>query len=148
MVHARYVVLKFEILEIQSAFQSIQTVFWIWKVKAKDVYWLLLNKTLCEKSLAYENINWKKTFQMVSKTAKENKLWEFYFKIIDRIFVTKKELFRFKIKEDRDCIYYLKSVVQNVKLAVWKWLTVTASSSKIHLGQTKWRSTKARQDLN
>ena len=35
----------------------------------------------------------------------ENKLREFHFKFIHRIIVTRKELFRFKIKEDGDCIY-------------------------------------------
>ena len=84
------------------------------KAKAKDFYWLLVNKThkhshagpkRWEKTLTSENINWKKTFQMVRETAKENKMREFHFKVIYRIFVTKKELFRFKIKEDGDCIY-------------------------------------------
>ena len=47
----------------------------------------------------------EKNFKSVHRTHVENKLREFHFKFIHRIIVTKKELFRFKIKEDSDCIY-------------------------------------------
>ena len=84
------------------------------KAKAKDFYWLLVNKMhtnshagpkCWEKSITSENICWNQIFQSIRETSKENKLREFHFKVIHRIFVTKKELFRFKIKEDGDCIY-------------------------------------------
>ena len=42
---------------------------------------------------------------MASKTCKENKLKEFQFKFIHRIVITKKELFRYGINTDSDCIY-------------------------------------------
>ena len=42
---------------------------------------------------------------MASKTGKENKLKEFQFKLIHRIVITKKELFRYGINTDSDCIY-------------------------------------------
>ena len=48
---------------------------------------------------------WKEIFQSVHSVCVENKLREFHFKFIHRIIVTRKELFRFKIKEDGDCIY-------------------------------------------
>ena len=42
---------------------------------------------------------------MASKICKENKLKEFQFKFIHRIVITKKELFRYGINTDSDCIY-------------------------------------------
>ena len=42
---------------------------------------------------------------MASKICKENKLKEFQFKFIHRIIITKKELFRYGINTDSDCIY-------------------------------------------
>ena len=42
---------------------------------------------------------------MASKTCKENKLKEFQFKFIHRIVTTKKELCRYGISTDSDCIY-------------------------------------------
>ena len=73
------------------------------KAKAKDFYWLLVNKTHTnshagpkrwEKSIISENICWNLIFQSIRETSKENKLREFHFKVIHRIFVTKKELFQ------------------------------------------------------
>jgi len=49
--------------------------------------------------------NWTDVFKMASKTCKENKLKEFQFKLIHRIVITKKELFRYGINTDSDCIY-------------------------------------------
>ena len=49
--------------------------------------------------------NWTDVFKMASKTCKENKLKEFQFKFIHRIVITKKELFRYEINTDSDCIY-------------------------------------------
>ena len=42
---------------------------------------------------------------MASKICKENKLREFQFKFIHRIVITKKELFRYGINTNSDCIY-------------------------------------------
>ena len=44
-------------------------------------------------------------FRSVRKVCKENKLREFYCKFIYRVVVTKKELFRFNIKPDSNCVY-------------------------------------------
>ena len=52
-----------------------------------------------------EKTNWRKIFKSVQKTCSENRLREFNFKFIHRIVVTKKELFRFNIKSDSNCIY-------------------------------------------
>ena len=103
-------------MTIQRLFRSMKTVNYLdlMKAKAKDVYWLLVNKTHTnshagpkrwEKSTTSENICWNHIFQSIRETSKEIKLQEFHFKVIHRIFVTKKELFRFKIMEDGDCIY-------------------------------------------
>ena len=43
--------------------------------------------------------------QLLKTTCKENKLKEFHFKFIHRITVTKKELCRFGIKDDDECLY-------------------------------------------
>ena len=84
------------------------------KTKSKDFYWLVVNKSrtnpqtgpeLWSKSINPENKCWKEIFQSVHRTCVENKLREFHFKFIHRIIVAKKELFRFKIKEDSSCIY-------------------------------------------
>ena len=83
-------------------------------IKSKDFYWLLINKIHTglhagpkrwTKSVPSSSINWQKVFSTIGKCSKEKKLREFHFKFIHRIVVTKKELFRFKLKEDGDCIY-------------------------------------------
>ena len=48
---------------------------------------------------------WTKIFKSSTTICKETKLKEFQFKLIHRTIVSKKELFRFGIKEDDDCIY-------------------------------------------
>ena len=47
----------------------------------------------------------KKIFYSLKNTCKETKLKEFQFKLIHRIVVTKKELFRYGIKTDDECLY-------------------------------------------
>ena len=49
--------------------------------------------------------HWTNIFKSVPKTCGENRLREFHFKFIHRIVVTEKELFRFNIKSDSNCIY-------------------------------------------
>ena len=50
--------------------------------------------------------NWTDVFKMATKTCKENKLKEFQFKFINRIVITKKELSRYGINTDSDCLYF------------------------------------------
>ena len=52
-----------------------------------------------------DKTNWTNIFKSVQKTCRENRVREFHFKYILRIVVTKKELFRFNIKSDSNCIY-------------------------------------------
>ena len=48
---------------------------------------------------------WKKIFTSLKSICKETKLKEFQFKLIHRIVVTKKELHRYGIKTDDECLY-------------------------------------------
>ena len=57
-----------------------------------------------ERDISIDTENWTNFFLMASKTCKENKLKEFQFKFIHRIVITKKELFRYGINTDSDCI--------------------------------------------
>ena len=86
----------------------------LFKIKSKQFYWLLINKmytnspagpTRWTKSINPVNSTWKEIFLLGRRSCKENKLREFNFKFIHRIIVTRKELCRFKIKEDDNCIY-------------------------------------------
>ena len=47
----------------------------------------------------------EKIFTSQKNTCKKTKLKEFQFKLIHRIVVTKKELFRYGIKTDDECLY-------------------------------------------
>ena len=51
-----------------------------------------------------ENV-WKKNFTSLKNICKETKLKEFQLKLIHRIVVTKKELRRYGIKADDECLY-------------------------------------------
>ena len=83
--------------------------------KSKDFYWLTVDKKYKEKqtagpkrwnqSVPMDKTNWTNIFKSVQKTCRENKVREFHFKFIHRIVVTKKELLRFNIKPDSNCIY-------------------------------------------
>ena len=54
-----------------------------------------------------DKTNWTNIFKLVQKIIEkiENRVREFHFKFIHKIVVTKKELFRFNIKSDSNCIY-------------------------------------------
>ena len=84
------------------------------KAKAKDFYWLLNNKvnhsfptgpTKWSKNLNLNSTDWGHFFKLTKRICKENKLKEFHYKFLHRIIVTKKELHRFGIKDDGDCLY-------------------------------------------
>ena len=84
------------------------------KLKCRDVY-RLLNFKLHQstpaglqrwsKILPIDSASWGECFKMSYKTCKETKLREFKFKLLHRIVVTKKELKRFEIKSESDCLY-------------------------------------------
>ena len=48
---------------------------------------------------------WEKIFTSLKTLGRETKLKEFQYKLIHRIVVTKKEIYRYGIKEDNECIY-------------------------------------------
>ena len=48
---------------------------------------------------------WTRTFKSLKNICKETKLREFQFKLIHRTIVTEKELFRFDITTDDECLY-------------------------------------------
>ena len=50
-------------------------------------------------------LRWEKIFTSLKTVCRETKLKEFQYKLIHRIVVTKKELYRYGIKEDDECIY-------------------------------------------
>ena len=52
-----------------------------------------------------DGVAWKRIFNYLKNICKESKLKEFQFKFIYRIVVTKKELFRYGIKTDDECLY-------------------------------------------
>lgn len=84
------------------------------KAKAKDFYWLLntkINNTLpsgpqkWSNNLNLNQSEWEHIFKSFNRQCKENKMKEFNYKFIHRIIVTKKELCRFGIKQDSNCLY-------------------------------------------
>ena len=58
-----------------------------------------------KKTLNTELNEWQTFFKSARKICKENKLREFQFKFLHRVVVTKKELFRFGIKQNSDCLF-------------------------------------------
>ena len=84
------------------------------KTKAKDFYWLLNEKVnnsfpTGPKNWSNMNLNpteWRQIFKLAKQICRENKSREFHYKFLGhRIIVTKKELCRFGIKQDSDCLY-------------------------------------------
>ena len=84
------------------------------KARARDFYKLLNSKTHTEDQtglkrwseiLSVNKESWSKIFKLLKTTCKETKLKEFQFKLIHRIVVTRKELFRFGIKPDDESLY-------------------------------------------
>jgi len=84
------------------------------KTKTSDFYRLLNNKihtenqtgpTRWNNTMKLDREAWKKIFASLENICKETKLKEFQFKFIHRIIVTKKELFKYGIKTDDECLY-------------------------------------------
>ena len=82
--------------------------------KVKDFYWLLNKQvnngphtgpTKWSKSMPICAKPWEKYFISIKQVSRENMLREFQFKFLHRIVVTKKELCRFGIKDDSECLY-------------------------------------------
>jgi len=82
-------------------------------MKNKDYYRLLINKEQIEPKA---NLKWARDLQIgeaslkpcfgrVKNVCRDTKLREFYFKLLHRIVVTKKELLPFGLAEDTKCPY-------------------------------------------
>ena len=79
---------------------------------------------------------WKERFASLKTLCKEPKLKEFQFKFTHRIIVTKRELFRYGIQSDDDCVYCGEqdsiehtfsdcSFVKKISHEVISWFNVT-----------------------
>ena len=83
------------------------------KMKNKDCYWLLVKKSTplvtalskWERDLSSNDIHWKNYFKQIKFMCKEIKLKEFYFKLVHRILVSKKELHLFGVSNNSKCTY-------------------------------------------
>ena len=103
-----------------DAFQlSPNTVIDLLKMNNKDYYWLLINKDNQEikaevkwsRDLHSEEFRLDDLFSRVKNVCKENKMREFYFKLIHRIVVTKKSFFSSVLKTT--CfVYFVKNLTQ------------------------------------
>ena len=83
------------------------------KMKNKDYYWLFMKKSISkitatskwERELSLNDIHWKDHFKQLKCICKENKLKEFYFNLVHRILVSKKELHLYGITDNPDCTF-------------------------------------------
>ena len=83
------------------------------KMKNKDYYYLLINKEHTEiksntkwaRGLQIDETSLKPFFSRTKNVCKDNKLREFYFKLLQRIVVTKRELFLFGMEDNSKCRY-------------------------------------------
>ena len=83
------------------------------KLRSKDYYWLFLNKRKAQATgpmkwdhnFAPSALPWNQIFNRVRVICKENQLREFYFKLIHRIVITKKELTLYGITDNNICFY-------------------------------------------
>ena len=83
------------------------------KMKNKDYYWLFVKRSTplvtalskWERDLSSNDIHWKNYFKQIKFMCKENKLKEFYFKLVHRILVSKKELHLFGVWNNSKCTY-------------------------------------------
>ena len=86
----------------------------LYKARSKDFYNLFNVKIHTEnqtgpkrwsEKLSLNKDEWTRIFKSLKNICKETKLKEFQFKLIHGTIVTKKELFRFGIKTDDECLY-------------------------------------------
>ena len=83
-------------------------------MKSRELYSLFVNKSYAEEQTGVKRWNkivtmdkksWQSAFASVRTTSQDMKLREFHFKFLHRMTVTKKELFRFGLKADCECLY-------------------------------------------
>ena len=84
------------------------------KIRTSEFYKLLNTRTHTVENKGHQKWDnhyvtktdvWKKRFASLKTLCKEPKLKEFQFKFMHRIVVTKRELFRYGIQPDDDCVY-------------------------------------------
>ena len=84
------------------------------KAKLRDFYNLFIDKThitpalefrTMERNIFFNDEHWTKKFKSIRELCKETKPKEFQFKLIHRIVVTKRELFKYGIKTDDECCF-------------------------------------------
>ena len=83
------------------------------RLKCKDYYWLFVRSTPQEikaaskwqQDLSLNDFSLKAYFKQLMKICKENKIKEFYFKLLHGIVVSKKELCYFGVQKDPNCNY-------------------------------------------
>ena len=101
-------------------------------MKNRNYYWLLISKDQheinanmkWERDLLPEIILAKHHFSRVKNICRDNKLREFYFKLLHRIVVTKRELFTYGIAEKALCPYWRQndSIIHKFCNCHWtKW---------------------------
>ena len=56
-------------------------------------------------NFADEHSEWKSKFSFIYHSTRDNKLRQFSFKLLHRILVTKKELFKFRLADDKTCFF-------------------------------------------
>ena len=97
----------------ENAFQlSPNTTIDLQKMKNRDYYWLLTNKDEVEikarpkwaRDVQAVDLNLDTFFNRVKNVCKDNKLKEFYFKLLHRIVETKKELSFYGMESDMLCL--------------------------------------------
>ena len=67
------------------------------------------------KDLSLDEDKWEKKFTFLKTVCRETKLKEFQYKLIHRIVVTKKELYRYGIKKDDEYIQLFRERLSNKK---------------------------------
>ena len=84
------------------------------KIKTEDFHRLFINGSpRCHtgpikwsgKALSVSDNDWQTIFKSLKTICKEHKLKEFHFRFIHRIVVAKKELHRFGITDNDECLY-------------------------------------------
>ena len=83
------------------------------KLRSKDYYWLFLNKIKAQatgpskwdRDLAPTVLPWNEIFNRVKTICKDNRLKEFFYKLIHRTVVTKRELTIYGITNEDSCFY-------------------------------------------
>ena len=138
------------------------------KMKLRDFYWLFIKKSYTEEQTGAkrwnENIpmnkdSWQSVYTSVKSISKEMELREFNFKFLHSIIVTRKELCRYGIKTDEECLYcgepdsidhtyiYCQCTQQFIKNIVQWFNEVNKCNFKLGLKEILFGIRNTREDL-